>query len=335
MKRGYREFRTIAALALATLAFVLTIPAAQAGAVPTGSAPWYRQSTAGAQARARALFEQALDKHQELLRAEAMELYEQALALWDNPDIRWNLALVLEDLGQHVRAHEQLEGVLHWGGALGPERLREVQDRMRVLETQRLAQIETISTEPGADVKLDGQPWFQGEGQHSILVLPGTHYIASTKPGYLPVTVSASMVAGERYRVTLQMTADRRIETRRWVAWKPWSAVTAGVAIGIAGGFLERRALAHRDAAGKELAAACSPPACDPGPFPESYRQAVMQNRIAIGAFAAGGTAIAVGLVLAWLNQPSSHHVEAAPSPIEVMPGISPGRVDVSASLRF
>jgi hypothetical protein len=62
-----------------------------------------------------------------------MALYEQALAQWDKPDIRWNLALVLEDLGQYLRAYQRLDGALRWREALGAERLRDVQARIVAL----------------------------------------------------------------------------------------------------------------------------------------------------------------------------------------------------------
>ena len=71
--------------------------------------PWYPQSTADTRQRAQALFAQAIDKHLQLLRGDARDLYDQALVLWDNPDIQWNLALVLEDLGQYLRAYQQLD----------------------------------------------------------------------------------------------------------------------------------------------------------------------------------------------------------------------------------
>jgi PEGA domain-containing protein len=231
----YPFIRAIAVPGLAALALVLAIPAAHAEVTRSGSEPWYQESTPDARQRAQALFAQAVDNHLQLLRGDAMELYEQALALWDNPDIRWNLALVLEDLGQYLRAHQQLDSALRWGTALGAERLREVQDRMRVLETQRLAGLETDSKEPGAEIKLDGQPWFRGAGTQRTLLAPGEHYISASKPGYVPVTRSVSVTAGQKAHVVLLMDEDRLIEARRWTAWKPWAVVAAGVAVGSSG----------------------------------------------------------------------------------------------------
>jgi len=331
----YLLIRAVAAAGLAALALVLAPPAARAEVPRTGGEPWHQQSTADARQHAQTLFAQAFDKHQQLLRGDAMELYEQALALWDNPDIRWNLALVLEDLGQYLRAHQQLERALRWDAALGAERLREVQDRMRALETQRLARIEADSDEPGAEIKLDGQTWFRGAGTQSTLVLPGEHYISASKAGYFPVTRSVSVTAGQTARAALSMDEDRLIDTRRWTAWKPWAVVAAGVAVAAVGAGLERRTFADRRAAADALARGCNTGRCKSNPS-DIYDRAKLENGLAIGAFAVGGTAVAVGLTLAWLNQSRAHRTEArAPSRIELTPILSPHQAELSALVRF
>ncbi|HEX8106339.1 MAG TPA: tetratricopeptide repeat protein [Kofleriaceae bacterium] len=329
--------RSIACSALAALTLALAPIAAHADIARTGAEPWYQQSTPDARREAQALFAQAVDKHQQLLRGNARDLYDRALKLWDNPDIQWNLSLVLEDLGQYLPAYQQLDSALRWGEALGAERLRQVRARMQALETHRLARIEASSDEPGAEIMLDGQPWFRGAGRQSQLVEPGAHYVASRKTGFFPVTRPISVTAGQAARVVLSMDADRVIETRRWPAWKPWVVVSAGVLIASVGAGLERQALVHRDAATKSLAGPCDRPAgCMPMAFPTSYDRIVTDSRLAAGAFLAGGTAVAVGLTLAWLNQLHVHRTEArAPGPIEVTPILSTGQVGVSAQLRF
>jgi hypothetical protein len=332
----YAFIRAIAAPRLAALVLVLAIPAARAEVTRTGTEPWYQQSTAEARQRAQALFAEAIDKHRQLLREDAVALYEQALAEWDNPDIRWDMALMLESLGQYLRAYQQLDGTLHWGAALGAERLRDVQAWMRALETQRLARIEAYSPEPGADIKLDDQSWFRGAERRSTPVLPGTHYIAATKPGYFPVTRSVYVTAGQEAHVALAMNADHLIETRRWTAWKPWAVIAAGVALAAVGSKLEVQAFAQRTAAAGALEDRCYTLTCEPAPPPPLYDQAVTKHTLAIGAFAVGGTAIAVGLALAWLNQPRPHRTESrAPSSIEFTPILSPQQAEISARVRF
>lgn len=302
----------------------------------TGNEPWYQEASVEQQRQARDLFEQAIDKHQQLLRDQAKQLYEQALQLWDNPDIRWNFALVLEDLGQYLRAYQQLDAALRWGDALGVEPLQGIRDRMRALETQRLAWIEAFSDQPGADITLDGQPWFSGAGSQRKLVEPGQHYVAARRTGYFPVTRTVSVSAGKKASVPLAMDADRLFETRRWSAWKPWVVVSAGAVAAAVGVGLERKAFIHRDVAAQSLASSCgSPTGCAPSSS-GSYDRAVTDSRFAMGAFIAGGTSVALGLTLAWLNQLHTHHSEArVPAQIEITPLVSPSQAGVSARLRF
>lgn len=333
MKRHMRRRSILIRVVVAVGLIALAPPGAHAEVRRTGDEPWYQASTADARQQAQALFAQALDRHQQLLRGEAMELYEQALALWDNPDIRWNLALVLENLGQYLRGYQQLEGVLRWGPALGATRLDEVRNRMRALETQHLARIEASSEEAGADIRLDGQPWFRDAEHRSTLVLPGEHYIGSTKPGYNPVTVSLVVVAGKHYRATLRMIANRLVETRRWSAWKPWTVVAAGVAVAMVGSGLEAQAFADRATAADAFAGRCHTRTCEPTLPPAPYDRAVAKNRLAIEAFVAGGTMTAVGLALAWLNR--AHRSEAPRSPVEIVPSASPDQAGMSALVRF
>jgi tetratricopeptide (TPR) repeat protein len=338
MKSAPRYFR-IRALATAVpaalaLVLALALPVARAEIARTGSEPWYRQVSADARQRAQALFAQAIDKHQQLLRGDAQALYEQALVLWDNPDIQWNLALVLDDLGQYLRAYQEFERALRWGDALGPERLREVRDRMRVLETQRLARIETDREELAAVITLDGKPWPPRAGRRSTVVLPGEHYLAARKPGYFTVTRPVYVKAGQQARVALRMDEDRLIEVRRWKAWKPWGVIGAGVAVAAVAAGLEWQAFAHRDAAADSLAR-CNSLVCDSSSS-DLYDRASVEHGLAIGAIAAGGAAIAAGLTLAWLNQPRAHRTEArSPSRIELTPILSQHQAEISALVRF
>lgn len=330
-----RGVRAIAAAALSMLAMIAATPAAHAQVKRTGREPWYQESTPEARQEAQALFDQGVDKHLQLLRGAAMELYEQALVLWDNPDIRWNFAIALDDLGNYRSAHEQLERTLRWDAALGADRLQQTRARMQVLERQRLARIDVDGMEPEADIQIDGQPWFRGAGHRTTLVIPGTHYVGATKPGYTATSVSLTVAAGVQYRVTLRMKLDHPIDLRRWSAWKPWSVVAVGVAGLAAGAVLERQAFVYRDAAVADLRNACNQQIpCFPAPAPDNDR-ARTDSRRAFAAFAVGGTAVAIGAMLVWLNQPRARVPEVPASSFELVPTVSPGGAGISAQTRF
>jgi hypothetical protein len=48
-----------------------------------------------------------------------------------------------------------------------------------------------------------------------------------------------------------------------------------------------------------------------------------------------GGSAVAVGALLAWLNQPRAGMPEVPASSFEIVPTVSPGGAGVSARTRF
>lgn len=302
----------------------------------TGSEPWFQQATANI-GLADTLFMRAVDVHRQLLRGAARDLYDEALKQWDNPDIRWNLAIVLEDLGQYVEAHHQLEQALRWGSALGAQRLRDIHDRMAALEGQRLARIEASSDEPNAEITLDGQPWFRGPGRRSALVLPGEHYIAAHKSGFFPVTRALAVSTGKAAHIALPMDKDQLVETRHWSVWKPWALASAGVVVTAIGVGLEQQAQKHLKTAMESLSDSCPDPVgCDPTTAPAAYRRATTERRIAVGALVAGGATLAVGLTMAWLNRLQVHRTEARAMPaIEVIPVVSTEQAGISAQLRF
>lgn len=332
----YSRYRYLGTIVMSGLLAQLPL-AARADIRRTGNEPWYVQSTTDDRQRAQVLFEQAVEQHLQLRRDLARDLYVQALAKWDDPDIQWNLALVLTDLGEYLNAHQQLESELRWGEALGVERLRAVRERIHALETEHLAQIEAVSDEPGAEITLDGQRWFRGAGRQSTLVVPGEHYVASLKAGFFPVTRSIYVKAGTTTRVALPMDADRILETRRWSVWKPWLVVSAGAVVTAAGAVLQRQAIIDRDAAKTKLPGPCHMLAgCPPADDPPGYDRVVLEQKAAIAAFAVGGTALVVGLAMAWMNQLQVHRTEArVPAPIEVVPILSTGEAGVSARLQF
>jgi hypothetical protein len=143
------------------------------------------------------------------------------------------------------------------------------------------------------------------------------------------------VTAGQQAHVALAMDADHLIETRRWTAWKPWAVVAAGVAVAAVGLGLETQAFAQRAAAAEALEGRCYTLTCAPASSP-LYDRAATKHALATGAFAVGGTALAIGLALAWLNRPLPHRTEVrAPSRIEFTPILSPPQAGLSALVRF
>jgi hypothetical protein len=321
---------------LITMAFLVDMASAQAQPEATPR-PWELVVSAEDRRAADMLFERAVELHEQLLRDQAVMWYEEALSLWENPRIRWNLALVTTDMGQYLRAHEHLERALAWGPEAFDEPDWEKFTQMRqTLLREHLAVVEARCDQPDAEIALDGKPWFRGPGAARQVVLPGEHVLTARKPGYFPQARSIVLPAGTQGAVTVSMSVDGILEKRRWAPWRPWALLGGGVALGLAGAGLEWHAHGQLGKARDELAGGCGDQvSCDPA-TPISYRLGLWEHRIATGAMATAGAIAAAGLVLVFLNPPRSYRTESRDGGMfQLVPMASPDTAGVSARLRF
>lgn len=321
---------------LITMIFLAGTATAQAQPQPE-LRPWERDVSAEDRRAAETLFDQAVELHEQLLRDQAVARYEEALSRWENPHIRWNLALVTMDMGQYLLAHEHLERALSWGPeAFDPPDWEKITGMRQTLLRQHLAVIEARCDQPDAELALDGKPWFRGPGAARRVVLPGEHVITARKPGYFPLARSIVLPAGTQGAVTVAMSVDGIFEKRRWAPWKPRAVLSGGLALGITGVGLYGDARWQLDAARAELAARCDGKLiCDPA-TPSAYRRSRWGHRIATGAMATAGTAVAAGVVLLFINHPRAYRTENRDGGMfQLVPIASPDTAGVSARLRF
>lgn len=319
---------------LALLLAGVTAARAQPGA---GARAWDVGVPAADRRAAEALFGHAVELHEQLLRAQAVARYEQALALWENPYIRWNLALLMNDMGQHLRAYEHLERALAWGPeALGRDDWAKLAGMRRMLLAERLAVIEARCDQPGAALALDGKPWFRGPGAARRVVLPGEHVLTASKPGHFPLARTIILPAGSRGAVTVWLSIDGIVVQRRWARWQPWVVVGGGAAVALVGAGLERAARSDLAEARRTLARRCAGAVtCDPA-TPRAHGRGVFQRRVAAGALAMAGAITAAGLVLAYLNQPRVYRTEdRGGSAFDLVPMAAPDAAGVAARFRF
>jgi hypothetical protein len=314
-----------------------------AGAAPARSQPeaapppWERDVSAEDRRLAEALFAQAVELHTHLLREQAVTRYEEALSHWENPEIRWNLVLLMKDMGQHLRAWEHLEAALAWGPDAFDEPDREKLLAMQqTLLRQHLAVVEARCDRPDAELALDGKPWFRGPGEARQVVLPGEHVISARKPDYFPVARSIVVPAGAKGAVTVSLSVDGIFEQRRWTSWKPWAVIASGVVVGMVGAGFEWDAGRQLDWARRELAERCGGEPTCPAGTPNSYGRAQWEHRIGTGAMVVGATAAATGLALVFLNQPRAYRTEDRDGgSFELVPMEFPDTAGISARFRF
>src|ERR1700733_8189364 len=93
------------------IAIVLILSTHRAGAEPE----WAKGVPAETQAQANKLFAEANQLFAQQAHAPALEKYRAAIALWDHPMIRYNMAVTLIRLDRILEAADNLEKALRFG----------------------------------------------------------------------------------------------------------------------------------------------------------------------------------------------------------------------------
>lgn len=279
--------------------------------------PWSQGVSAENRKAARKLFLEGNRLFRVPLFAKAAEQYMAALGKWKHPAFYFNLALAQLNLGKEVDARESLEQALQYGEApLGAEQFHEAQKQLKEVRRQ-LGQIRVTCRTPGAEVTMDGMTLFIGPGSYQGWTKAKTHELTAKKAGYLSeaqrVTVSSEGLRDVELKlVTLSQATDA---SRRWAAWKPWAVVAAGGLIAAGGGGLHALAARSFDDYDKEVSRLCSTPAGDPPRVgctqdeidPElavQLQRARRQQVIAVSSYVVGGSLVATGIVLLYMNRP-------------------------------
>lgn len=303
------------------------------------SAPWNRGVAMAAREAAREVFLEGNRLFRVPLFARAAEKYREAIARWEHPAFYFNLALAQLNLGEELGAHKALEVALRDGeGLLGAPQIQEARKQLRDLEL-RLARIRVRCALDGAEVTMDGQTLFSGPGSYEAWVEAKAHEIAAKKAGYLTETRRVTAVAGKirDLELTLVSLDEAGDSGRRWAKWKPWVVVGAGAAVAAASGALHAMSASsfqRYDAAFLKLP--CSSSGCSSeqtGPTLNArLSRATLEQKIAVGGYIAGGTVLAAGVALVYLNRPrfvESRDPGAATAATVVTPIASEGMVGI------
>lgn len=297
--------------------------------------PWHDGVSEERKQRALALFTEGRELHRRMILGDARKKYEEALALWEHPDLRFYLGRVLRTIGMPLSAYENLQLSLQWGPAsLEKEDYAEAQRLMNELMAHELAVIEMRCDEPGAVVQLDGKRWFVGPGSGSRIVMPGEHVVSTSKVGHFPLVKSVVVLAGTKTSGVLTMSVDRVITERRWASWTPWAVAGAGVVLGGAGALFQWQSAKHIEEANELFKQTCKKTCSPMGENLQSRGET--EGGVAVGLFIAGGAALATGSVLTFLNRPRSYRSEDRSGvDLQVVPAASDAVAGLSARLSF
>jgi hypothetical protein len=310
--------------------------------------PWSQDVSAEDRRAARALLREGARLYMVPLYAKAAEQYVAALRKWKHPAIYYNLALTQRNLGKESDARENLEHALQYGEkGLGPKRFGEAQKQLAAVK-RLLGRLRVTCKIPGAEVTLDGVTIFTGPGKYEGWVKAKSHEITAKKAGYLSearrMTVASDQLQEVELKlITLEEAADA---SRHWAVWKPWAVVIAGGVIAAAGGGFH--ALASKDFNDYDdrflqLDCVTSPDPQAPGCTKEQIGpdlnalldRAKRRQVYAVGGYIAGGSLLAAGIVLLYMNRPRLAE-EAAISPsrtVAVVPMVSLDMLGISVSV--
>lgn len=316
---------------------------AERGNATAGSEPWKRGVSQQRQDAARRLMREGNRLFKIPLFLQAAAKYEEAIALWDHPAFRYNLAVTQLNLVQPIDAHENFEQALRHGAApLGEDKFQQATQYLETLE-KRLARLKVACEIAGAEVTLNGVLLFKGPGVYDDLVNPGQHQLVARKPEHVPDTKNVTLAAGEsatQLMVPIKVTDVTRRE-RHWAAWKPWIVVGAGAGLLAGAGYLDWNAAQAITRFDEDFVARnCHIGGCERSEIPdlvERLEAANTRQNVALGLYIAAGLTLTTGAVLAYINRERLvDRVESStPRRATLTPVLTPNSAMLSARFRY
>lgn len=302
---------------------VLAQPArAQPARGKKAETPWAQGVPERSQQRALQLFREGNTYFEQLKYTEAFAKYELALASWDHPNIRYNMAICLINMRQPLVAWKYLELALRFGDApLGKRLHAEAKTHVAALESS-LAQLTVRTSQPEIRIMVDGNQVLSGAGTHTMKLLAGRHQLVASRPGHITQSRALDLPAGKPTIEEIALLPDvvkveRENYERRWKWWVPWGVTGAGIPLALTGTAFYLAGRTQMRNYDEALRVAC-PGGCmsDAIPTELQRRRSSAELKGGIGvAFWTGAAAAAItGGVMAILNRPRKLEDRVAPA---------------------
>lgn len=310
---------------------------------PGTALPWVAGVPLAQRQEGNRIFQEGNVLMREGLFARAADKYREALALWDHPGFRYNLAIAQVNLDQPIAAHENLlQATRHGARPLGDDLYAQARSFLTLLDNQ-LARVDVACDEPGAVVTLDGKPLFTAPGHAQIMALPGGHQLMADKMGRLPDTRQIVLAPGQRARFRLAPRIPSYLAAeRRWSAWRPWAVTGVGLAVVATGAVFDWRAGVVFDRHDGEAGRLCLGLAgCAAEDIPAGLRRQLDRaQRLQLTAhatYAVGSVVLAGGAVLLYLNRerPVRRRGLVESPRATLLPVVAPHVIGLSASVAF
>ena len=284
--------------------------------------PWAVGVSHEQQLKANALFAEANQLFAQQAHGPALEKYRAAIALWDHPLIRFNMAVTEIRLDHILEADDDLEKALRYGDApFTPELYRQALD-YRALVKRQIGTVEASCTQADVHVVLDGKPWFQCPGAQKTRVLAGEHTIVGERTGFITRSRQLVVLGGTAQREAIALVP---IETAIKLEYPyprlvPLGVGGGGAAVALAGLGVWFWGRSQMDQFQTDFANTC-PTGClanlSDHPALASERDgAQLKGKIAVSMIVVGSAAAIGGVVMAILDRPHRvlPNVEVAPT---------------------
>jgi hypothetical protein len=270
--------------------------------------PWVQGVPQKVQDQANALFADANTAFALQQHAAALEKYRAAIALWDHPLIRFNMAVTLVRLDRVLEAADELDQALRYGQEPFDAATYQQALDYKALLAGRVGTVDVSCDQNGAHVLLDGKHWFDCPGHTKQRVLAGEHVIVGELHDYLTssrrVVVNGGGTVTEKLAlVPLSAAVNLTYPTPRWI---PWTIAGSGVAIAAGGLAFALAGKSQLDKFSSDFQTAC-PNGCPLSSQPllaDERSSAQLKGKIGLGMMIGGGAVAAAGLTWAIVNKP-------------------------------
>jgi len=272
--------------------------------------PWEKGVPKDNRDKANQIFAEANTLFAQQAHQPALEKYKEAIALWDHPLIRYNMAVSLIRLDRILEAAESLDAALRFGQEpFTPEHYQQAQDYQKLVNG-RVATVEASCEQAGVEISLDGKPWFSCPGTKQQRVLAGEHVVLGQKKEYAPATKNLVIAGGATGKAKLELRtfADAVKYEYPSPAWMPWTVAGIGSAVALGGlgfWFAGRNQMDKFEA---DFAMAC-PTGCqadlsDQPLLADARDSAQLKGKIAVSMMIGGGAIAIGGVVWVIMNRP-------------------------------
>lgn len=280
------------------------------GGVARAEPEWAKGVPAETQAKANALFADANQLFSQQQHAPALEKYRAAIALWDHPMIRFNMAVTLIRLDRMLEAADDLDGALRYGNApFTPELYQQALDYRAVL-ARTIGTVEASCTAPNTHILLDGKPWFTPPGSARQRVLAGEHVIVASRDGFMTKSIRVVVAGGAVQTEKIElMPIDSVVKlVYPYPRWVPWATTGVGAAIALGGlGFWVAGNNQMNDfqaAFAQTCASGCAANLSDQKALADERDSAHLKGQIGVSMMIAGGAVAIGGVVAAIVDSP-------------------------------